>query len=199
MTALSLREQLDALARGYHRLQREHQDFGEGSARRHVEDELLDVRGRIDRLLDEWVPDEELREEWRRYLEHHGPEPDGPPPVDPPVFRGVSDVTGSEIAISGKGDDLEVRIDGAPVVRIAGERDFASTVPPLRFDLDGAEYRETFEASNEAIEALRDFLESEGQSPPWNHATELLADGIVDANFGVTPRGRRALASPQHG
>ncbi len=30
--------------------------------------------------------------------------------------------------------------------------------------------------------------------PPWEHARELVAGGIVDTTFALTPRGRRALA-----
>ena len=37
-----------------------------------------------------------------------------------------------------------------------------------------------------------DFLD-DGKSPPWDHASELLADGLIDTHLAVTPRGRRAL------
>jgi hypothetical protein len=48
--------------------------------------------------------------------------------------------------------------------------------------------------SDEALEALADFLD-EGGSPPWEYASELLADGLVDVHLALTPRGHRALAS----
>ena len=41
--------------------------------------------------------------------------------------------------------------------------------------------------------ALADFLER-GESPPWEHASELLEDGLIDVHFALTPRGHRALA-----
>jgi hypothetical protein len=116
--------------------------------------------------------------------------------VRPLVFAGVAEVTGSELEIRGsRGEELEVRIDGALVERLVGEKDFAATTPGFRFRLDGIEYVETFSASAEALDALAEFLEDEQQPPPWDHARELLADGLIDVHFALTPRGRRALAS----
>ena len=63
---LPLREELAALVHRYQHLHNElEHEKPEGSTRRELEDKLLDVRTRFDRLLDEWVPEEELREEWR--------------------------------------------------------------------------------------------------------------------------------------
>jgi hypothetical protein len=187
-------EELDALARHYHHLQVEHQNAQpESSPRRHLEEKLLRVRERFDRVLNEWVPKEELRQAWRSYLDHHGPEPDGPTAIEPVVFRGRSGVTGSVVEIRGRADDLRVEIDGALVERIVGEKDFAGTQPVVRFRLNGNDYEETFAVSEEALQALAEFLER-GEAPPWEHASELLADGVIDVHFALTPRGRRALA-----
>jgi hypothetical protein len=192
---LPRREELEALARHYHHLQVEHQNAAPGSAiRRRLEDRLLEVRERFERLLAEWVPDEELREAWNAYLDHHAPEPPGPPAIRPLVFRGVSPESGSVLEIRGKGDDLEAAVDGAVVERIAAEKDFAARTPFFRFRLNGSEFEETFSASPEALRALAAFLDEEGSSPPWEYASELLADGLVDLHFALTPRGRRALA-----
>lgn len=196
---LPLREGLDALARHYHHLQVEHQNASpESSARRHLEDKLLRVRERFDRLLEEWVPEDELREAWRAYLAHHGPEPDGPPAIRPLVFRGRSEVTGSIVEIRGTGDDLRVEVDGALIERVAADRDFAGTKPVVRFRLNENDYDEIFAASEEALQALADFLDR-GDSPPWEHASELLADGLIDVHFALTPRGHRALANSRNG
>lgn len=65
------------------------------------------------------------------------------------------------------------------------------TVPPLRFRVDGFEFDETFEASDDALDALAMFLAEESE-PAWEHASELLADGLIDIHFAATPRGRRA-------
>ena len=64
----------------------------------------------------------------------------------------------------------------------------------MRSKENDVEFRETFAASPESLAALRGFLD--GRSPPpWDVAQELLADGIVDVHLGLTPRGRRALAT----
>jgi hypothetical protein len=192
---LPRREELQALVRNYHHLQNEHKRAPLGSAmRRRIEDRLLDVRQRFDRLLEEWVPEEELRRAWWEHLHYRAPEPPGPPEIRPLVFRGVSEA-GSIVEIRGKkGEELEVRIDGALSERIAGEKDFSSVTPPLSFRLNESEAQERFTASQEAVDALADFLD-DGKPPPWDYASELLSDGLIDVHFALTPRGRRALAS----
>ena len=191
---LPLHEELDALARHYHHLQVEHQNASPGSSvRRRLEDKLLAVRERFDRVLEEWVPEEELRLAWRSYLDHHGPEPDGPPAIEPVVFRGRSEVTGSVVEIRARGDDLRVEVDGALVERVAAEKDFAGKETLAHFRLNDNDYEEIFAASEEALGALAEFLDRD-ESPPWEHASELLADGVIDVHFALTPRGHRALA-----
>jgi hypothetical protein len=189
-----VREELDALVRHYHHLQRTHQEEPRGSsARRHVEEKLIDVRERIDRLLEEWVRDEELRQEWHDYLEHHAPPPTQPPAIRPLLFAGVSDAGSVAVVRRAPDDTLAVEIDGKLELRVVADKDLAATVPPLRLRLDDDLFTETFSVSDEALGALEDFLE-QGGSPPWDFASELLADGLIDVNFGVTARGRRALA-----
>jgi hypothetical protein len=153
------------------------------------------VRERFDRLLEEWVPDEEVRQAWRDYLHHRRPEPDEPAAIRPLLFRGVSEVSGSVAEIRRKkGEELEVAVDGSLVERIVAEKDFAVVGPPVRFRLNDNEFAETFSASPEALGALADFVEVGGR-PPWEQASELLADGLIDVHFALTPRGRRALAT----
>jgi hypothetical protein len=193
--ALPLREELDALARYYHHLQNEHERARpEGSVRRQLEDRLLEVRERFERVLEEWVPDPELRAAWDGYLHKRRPEPSGPPAVRPLVFQGRSNA-GSIVEIHRKGDELEVAVDGALLERIAAEKQFSVDRPGLRFRLNGTEFEETFSASAAALRALARFRD-EGGAPPWQHASELLADGLIDIHFDLTPRGRRALARP---
>jgi hypothetical protein len=191
---LPRRELLEALARQYHHLQNEHKQFPEGSTmRRRIGERLLDVRERFDRVLDEWVDDDDLRESWRRHLHNRAAVPEGPPPIRPLAFRGVSDA-GSVAEIRGRnGDDLDVVVDGSLVERIAARKDLSRDVPST-FRVDGFEFRETFAASADALQALDEFLAG-GGSPPWEHATELLADGLIDTHFDLMPRGRRALAT----
>jgi hypothetical protein len=193
---LPLREELDALVHYYHHLQNEHHRAPlEGSVRRRIEDRLLEARTRIDRLLEEWIEDEELRRAWREHLHNRTPAPDGPQAIRPLVFRGATEA-GSDVEVrGGKGEELDVRIDGALVERVAAEEDFASTVTPLHVRLDGFRAEETFTASAEALDALAVFVEGD-DPPPWDFASELLADGLIDVHFALTPRGRRALAKP---
>jgi hypothetical protein len=194
--SLPRREELEALVRHYHHLQNEHERASpESSTRRRLEDRLLDVRERFDRLLEEWVPEEELRREWREHLHNRAPAPSGPPAIRPLLFYGVTDA-GSVVEVRGKkGEELEVRVDGALTERVAAAKDLSSPTPPLTFRVDGIEAHETFTASAEALDALADFLDDDGRPPPWDHASELLADGLIDTHFALTPRGRRALAS----
>lgn len=193
---LPLREELEALVRYYHHLQNEHQRAPlESGVRRRIEDRLLDVRARFDRLLEEWIDDEELRAAWAEHMHNRAPEPAGPEAIRPLVFRGVTEA-GSDVEVREQSrEELEVRIDGALVERVAAEEDFATTVPPLHVRLDGFRAEETFSASAEALTALADFLEGGDEPPPWDYASELLADGLIDLHFALTPRGRRALAS----
>jgi hypothetical protein len=194
VAVLPLHEELDALARHYHHLQVEHQNAQPGSSnRRRLEEKLLRVRERLERVLEEWVPEEQLRDAWRTYLDHHGPEPDGPPVIQPVVFRGRSEVTGSVLEIRGSGDELRVEVDGGLIERVAAEKDFSSSQPVVRYRLNENEYDEIFAVSDEALQALAEFLDR-GDSPPWEHASELLADGLIDVHFALTPRGHRALA-----
>jgi hypothetical protein len=196
LEALPLREELETLAHHYRHLHNEHVQAGpESSVRRELEKRLEVVRERFERLLEEWVADEEQRRAWREWLDGHGPEPPQPGAVRLLVFAGRSEVTGSVVEIRRRDrDELEVWVDGALIERVAGEKDFAGHVPGLRFPVDGVEFEEVFNAPAEAVQALADFLDEEGAPPPWEHATELLADGLIDVRFDLTPRGRRALA-----
>jgi hypothetical protein len=139
------------------------------------------------------VDDEELQQAWRDHLHYRRPEPAGPAALRPLVFRGTSD-DGATIEVRGKpGEELAVEIDGSLVGRIAAEKDFAAVDPSFRFRLDHTDFRETFEVSRNAVQALADSLD-DGGSPPWEYATELLADGLIDVHFSLAARGRRALA-----
>jgi hypothetical protein len=191
---LPRREVLEALARQYHHLHTEITSRRQGSGvRRRLEKKEMGVRERFERLLAEWVPDLDLRQAWRDHLDMHTPRPAGPPAVRPLVFRGQSEDVGSVVEVRrGRDGLLNVEVDGALVERLDADENLALTAPRLAFHLDHTAFRETFSASTEALGALAAFA-SEGGSPPWEHAEELLADGLVDPAFALTPRGRRAL------
>ena len=193
---LPRREELQALVRHYRHLQNEHIRAPVDSApRRRIEEKLLEVRRRFDRVLEEWVPDEELRRAWWEHLHYRAPEPDGPEAIRPLVFAGRSEVTGSVVEIRGReSEELEVTVDGTLIERVDADEDFSVEVPPARFRLNGQVFVEIFNASPEALQALAEFVEADHESPPWDYAAELLADGLIDTHFALTPRGRRALA-----
>jgi hypothetical protein len=146
LEALPLREELEALARSYHHLHNEVERAGpESSVRRELEDRLLDVRERFDRVLEEWVADPELRDAWRAHLHNRAPKPDEPAAIRPLVFQGRSDDTGSVVEIR-RGDGLEVSVDGSLVERVVGDKDFEVDAQPARFRLNGTVFHETFNA-----------------------------------------------------
>ena len=192
--ALSLREELAALVHHYQHLHNDlEREKPEGSTRRELEDKVLDVRERFDRLLGEWVPDEELREQWREYIHNRRPEPDEPDPIEPLAFQGLTDA-GSVVQVRGQADEYEVWVDGSLQERIAARKDLSVDKPVLHFRWDNKEIPETFNASEEALNALAAYRDHRDASPPWEYASELLADGLIDVHFDLTPRGKRAIA-----
>jgi hypothetical protein len=192
--SLPVREELEALVHFSLHLHNEvERTRPNSSVRRKLEDRQLDVRERFDRLLDEWVQDDEVRERWREHLHAHGPAPSDPKGIAPLVFRGENDA-GSVVEVRPHGNELRVFVDGSLLERVEAQKDLASRVPGLIFHTDGFEFRETFAAPEEALRALAAFLEG-GEQPPWDQVSDLLADGLVDVHLGLTPRGRRALGS----
>jgi hypothetical protein len=192
--AFPLREELGALVHHYHHLRNDLvHEKPEGSTHRELEDKLLDVRERFDRLLDEWVPDEELREQWREYIHGRRPEPDEPALIVPLAFQGV-DEAGSIVQVRGKADEYQVWVDSSLQDRIAARKDLSVDTPVLHFRWDGREIAETFNASEDALNALAAYRGEQDTSPPWEYASERLADGQNDVHFDLTPRGKRATA-----
>jgi hypothetical protein len=193
-SALPLREELAALVHRYQHLHNElEHEKPEGSTRRKLEDDFLDVRERFDRLGENWIPDEELREQWGEYIHNRGPEPDEPAAIDPLAFQGLTDA-GSVVQVRGQADEYQVWVDGSLQERIAAQKDLSVDKPVLHFRWDGKEIAETFNASEEALDALAQFRDDSDSSPPWDYASELLADGLIDVHFDLTPRGKRATA-----
>jgi hypothetical protein len=192
--SLPVREELAALARHYHHLRNEHQRASaESSVRRQLDERLLEVRERFERALEEWVPEPELRAAWLEYLKNRTAEPEGPPSIQPLAFKGVHDASGSVAEVRGPDDDAQVWVDGKLVERVVARKDFTQEVSLAVFRADGMEFVELFDVSPEAREALDEYRRSAGE-PPWEYASELLADGLIDVHFELTPRGRRALA-----
>lgn len=189
------RAQLEALAAEYRHVHQEHRRaHADGTTRRHLENRLHELEQRLDQLLDEWVPDEDVQAAWRAHLRGGAPPPPSPTAAGVLVFRGAAE-TGSQVEIRERPNgDYEVAIDGTLVERVVTKADVSHTEPPHPFRLDELVFQETFSASQPALEALAAFVAERVPQPPWRFAVELRADGLIDGHFGLTPRGHRALA-----
>jgi hypothetical protein len=195
ISARPCREELEALVRDYHHVESEHERaHSQGSVRHHLELRLQRDRERFEHLLAEYVSQESVRRAWRDFLHHRGGEPPGPPPIRPVLFRGRSEA-GSvvELRLEDSGE-LAIEVDGRLVERRPGRHTPIAGRGPAVFRLDGAEFREQFHVPSAALRALRVFRAS-GGDPPWEYASSLLSDGLIDTNFGLTARGRRALGA----
>lgn len=194
------REELEALVGEYRHLREEHRRaHPESRVRRRLQARLRELEAHFERLVHEWLPDERLRAEWRAHLFEDAAEPAEPAPKDDLVFRGRNS-TGSVVSIRRRSDgDCDVDVDGRLAERLEGPFDIHGKDRPGSFTVDGRVYHELFSASERALEALEDFVTEREAHPPWRFAGELAADGLVDRNFGLTARGRRALRRAPHG
>lgn len=188
------RDELERLVGEYHHLQEEHRRARRGSrVRRHLRSRLEGVASRFERLLLEAVEDELERDRWRAHLRHRAPEPATPEAGPPLLFRGRSDA-GSTLELLERPDGtLDAIVDGALAERLDAADELLVTAPGLSFRVGGASFEETFSAPATARASLMGMLES-GGPPPYGAARELMLDGLIDRNFGLTARGRRALA-----
>ncbi len=187
------RDELEGLVAEYRRVQEEHRRTGTGSrVRRHLDVRLAELASRFERLLEEAVADRLEQEGWRAHLYQGAPEP-AEPAVPPPLrFRGRSEV-GSVLEIRDRTDGaLDVLIDGARVERLVTADELLTTRSGLTFNLEDTAYDETFAAPEEALDALAEMVDSGGPAPR-GFAQALLLDGLIDRNFGLTARGKRAL------
>ena len=180
---------LEEIVQEYHHLQAEHRCSGaDGTGRRHLHTRLDEVEERFEHTLAQEVGDEGERNAWRA-RPHHGVEALPVASARPLAFRGRSS-GGSVVEIRARADgDYDVEIDGAAVDRLGdGGIDVAV------YEADGREFHEVFEAPAAALDALGAWVHDPSGAPPWKHLHELLRDGLVDRHFGLTARGRRALA-----
>jgi hypothetical protein len=187
------RDELWAIAHEHHHVQEALAGTTSASVRRKLQARFAALQERFERELQEAVPDEQVRRAWRQHVSHGAPAPDEPRPLSPLVFRGRSEV-GSEVVVrEGSDGELVIEVDGAIYDRRPGL--------DLILDAHGAllrvgalpPFRETFNLPTEAREGLAAWLARPGSEPPWRWARELIAEGLVDRVFALTPRGRRAL------
>ncbi|HEU5060327.1 MAG TPA: host attachment protein [Kofleriaceae bacterium] len=196
-----LTRKLACLAREYHQLHSLHQTRGaeaEGNAaHRKMGQKMADLAARFERLVDHWIAAGDPRAEaWRRHLYDGAPEPDGPDLADPPLFRGRTDA-GARIEVRRAPDETgaayDVFSDGARIARESSPWHLEpEAIEPVT--IAGQPCLDTFESSMEARDALRAFVAAASGEPPWRFARELYEDGLVDFDFALTARGRRALA-----
>jgi hypothetical protein len=179
------------LVERYRHLRGEHRLSGvEGTARRHLERDLAELESRIERRLALWVPEEDERRQWRAHLHHGGPAPSLPAAPAPLVFHGVAD-DGSIVEVRAQGHkEQRLYVDGAPRGPIPP---VPSVLSPEGLRLAGMRCRETFTASPDSLAELRRHVSVGAGELPWEHAPDLLRDGLIDPDFGLTARGRRAL------
>jgi hypothetical protein len=193
---VSCRE-LDLIAHEALHVRNEHARATADTVRRKLHARLLDLEARFERTLAREIPDEALRTAWLRHLRARGGAPEEPSPLPIVIFRGRSEA-GAEVEVRGAADDaLEIAVDGAIVDRSVSR---AATLP-LRLDhgtwllpvSNLGDFRETYGAAPEAVEALRAWVDQPRGEPPWAELRTLAADGLIDRTFALTPRGRRAL------
>lgn len=193
-SSATTRDELEALVRAYRHVHEEHRRaHADGRVRRHLEARLRELDGRFEGLLGIWVPEDGAKAAWRAHLHGDAPEPPQPLGEQPLVFRGLAE-TGSTLEIRQRADgDRDVALDGRVVERLQGDEPLLEPLTDA-VRIEDVEFHETLAASEAALGALEGFVGARERGPPWQHAAELLADGLIDRDFALTERGRRALA-----
>jgi hypothetical protein len=186
--------ELQEVAHEYRHVHEEHRRAQPRSrARRHLEVRLQQLRRSFERLLAAAPVSEGDRRRWRMQLRAGVAAVPPPADVRPLLFRGRSD-SGSELRLAAGADGTVVTwIDGAEVAVLDRADELTGTMPRFVFALDGTAFRETYGASRSSLADLRAAAET-GRPPRREHVRALLQDGLIDRTFGLTPRGRRALA-----
>ena len=160
------------------------------SIRRARANELAELEARLDGLLDRWVPDETDREAWRDHIRNGTPAPADDLDPAPPIFRGTNEIGSRAEFRPAEDGDYDLFIDGRLVLRLAGNLRLGTLPGPL--PLADMRWEETSDAPADAFAALHAYLDAPAEAP-WEWARALYADGLIDADFGLTDRGRRVL------
>lgn len=192
------RLELEQIVAEYHHLRAEHKRAGqESSLRRRMEARLEELERRFQRLLEEWVAEEHTRQAWLEHLHGSAPAPADPEPVAPLLFKGRSQA-GSIVEVRERHDGAcDVIVDGTLIERASASELKEERRAPLTFRAGGEEFREIFTAPAPALTAARAYFARPDGEPPWEHAVELAADGLIDHTFALTARGRRAFAATE--
>ncbi len=186
-------EELEKIASEFHHLRNEHKNEAEhSSTRRVIASRLEALDDRFQHLLQHWVDNEPKRKAWHDFLHHETACPEDDLTANPPVYIGKSD-SGSEVQVRPTGGhSFDVLIDGNCVEQLSGMLSFPMNAP---VNLCGQKWWETSNTHGAALTALREYCAQEKgkRSPPWQWARVLYGDGLIDANFSLTTRGRRIL------
>jgi protein required for attachment to host cells len=190
-------EALRNFAREYRQVREQHErESPQGATRRRLKQDMDRIAHSYERLLGQWVTDDDLRQAWRDHLYRGGVVPNRPQLAVPPLFRGRTD-SGARVEIMAAPDGgYDLLNDGS----LAEHHEIPWHLDPERIDpvqIGAWTCEEVFSAPEEAVAALDEFLTQPTASPPWRWAQVLYEDGLVDADFGLTPRGARRLRAGQ--
>ncbi len=184
--------ELSKVASEFHHLQAERAREGvDGSWRRRHGMRLDELEQSFETLVRRWVSDPAEQERWRQHLHRGDERPLVEEPNEPPQFLGRSEA-GSTLLIRANDGGQDFLVDGRRAAHWPTPRPLDG---PQNFE--GSVFHEFFQASSSALEALLDYVQRRMEAPPWEHARELFDDGLIDATFGLTARGRRLQASRQ--
>lgn len=184
---------LSELGRDYRHAQQEHdRESPRGATRRRISKDMERLAERFERTLEHWVTDEAVRHAWREHLYRGAPAPDRPTLAPPPLFRGRTEADALLEIVPADDGGYDLFLDGAHVEHheIPWHLDPEALEP---IQIGQWQCREIFAAPDAAAAALGAFLGTNGASPPWQWARPLFEDGLIDLDFGLTPRGARRL------
>lgn len=184
-------DELEQLISEYHHIQNEHHHTGPGGAgRRHMSTRMADIEQRFEQLLTHRGVSESERAGWRRRLRHCAPAPAASAPAAPVlVFKGRAE-SGSVVEIRALPEGgYAVALDRAPFSRLRRWDDVPS------FQIDGRQFSEIFDTPPEALSALRAYCAHPSGPPPWQYASALTEDGLINRDFALSARGHRAMGA----
>ena len=186
-------EGLQEIVSSYRHMRGEHGREGEqGSWRRNLIAQMEELEQKFETLLSRWVLDEKDRSSWRNCLHHGDPTPEDNLERVPPMFLGRSEM-GSvvELRESPQGE-YAVIVDGSLRQRSSSRLTFGDSRPVL-VNFADQKWTEISRVDESALEGLQGYVASPAGEPPWQLARMLFSDGLIDANFSLTPRGKRIL------
>lgn len=188
-------DELEQMVREYRHLREEYSRAGpESRNRRHLDARIAHLRHRFERAVQHGIAEEPDRTYWRDRFHAHGPLGEATSAAGTEsqrLFLGES-AAGQRLELRGvHAGPYELIVDGVPVGSTPVRHELTSTAP-LELSEGGRLFREVFDTDAGAVEALEAYLEGSAELSAES-AAALLADGIVDRQLGLTPRGRRLL------